>query len=326
MLHKSSYEFLTADDWDGRIREADCIASSCTLCPRQCRVNRLTGNSGFCKAPNSMLISSIFPHYGEEPPVSGTCGSGTVFFSCCTLRCCFCQNYQISHNAEGEPYSPHELAEAMIDLQNKGCHNINLVTATHFLPWVLRALKEAAGRGLTIPIVYNNGGYELPDTLRLLHGIVDIYLPDMKYGTNEEAARYSQADDYVEVNQRAVIEMFRQVGPLRMDANGIAYRGMCIRHLVLPGNRAHSEKILDFLNTHFDPEDISLSLMAQYRPMFNAARYEELSQPLCDNDYSPIKKQFLDAGFCGYVQDIGQLDTNFCIDFSSRKNEALTGK
>jgi len=130
----------------------------------------------------------------------------------------------------------------------------------------------------------------------------------------------------LEVNQRAVTEMFRQVGPLRMDASGIAYRGMCIRHLVLPGNRAHSKKILGFLNTHFDPDDISLSLMAQYRPMFNAACYEELSQPLCDNDYSPIKKQFLDAGFCGYVQDIGQLDTNFCIDFSSRKNEALTGE
>jgi putative pyruvate formate lyase activating enzyme len=319
------YTYLLQKNWADKIAEADNIAASCTLCPRKCRVNRLKSKRGFCGAPGLMIISSIFPHHGEEPPISGINGSGTVFFSCCTLKCSFCQNYQISHLAEGKPYTPTELAAALLDLQNKGCHNINLVTATHFLPWILRALKEAAGLGLTLPIVYNNGGYELPETVKLLSGIVDVYLPDMKYGTNTEAAQFSQANDYVEVNQRAIIEMFRQVGPLRSDNSGIAYKGMCIRHLVLPGGLAHSEKILEFLNAHFDPDDISLSLMAQFRPLYKAAECDALSRPLCDADYTPVKRMFSEAGYNGFVQELEQLDTTFCIDFTSRKNETLTG-
>jgi len=264
-----------------------------------------------------LIIADIFPHHGEEPPLSGTRGSGTVFFSYCTLRCIFCQNYQISHESQGREYSTKELAIALLVLQEQGCHNINLVTATHFLPWILRALKEASACGLNIPLVYNNGGYELPEVIMLLNGIVDIYLPDMKYGANEEAKRYSNAEDYIEINQKAISAMFRQVGPLCMDDRGIAYRGLCIRHLVLPGGHAHSEKILEFITNHFDPNDITFSLMAQYRPLYKAAQFPELNATLCDEDYAPIRRLFINAEINGYYQEITQLDTNFCIDFKS---------
>jgi putative pyruvate formate lyase activating enzyme len=247
MSYAPSYLFLSPPDWDDRIREADRLASSCKLCPRQCGINRLNGEKGFCKAPGHLVISSIFPHYGEEPPISGTKGSGTVFFSYCNLQCLFCQNHQISHEAEGADYSEHELALQMLCLQEQGCHNINLVTAAHFLPWVLRALREATEMGLKAPIVYNSGGYESIEALELLKGIVDIYLPDMKYGNAEEAQRYSHAEDYVEINQKAAKAMFRQVGHLRTDKDGIAFRGLCIRHLVLPSGMANSEKIMAFL-------------------------------------------------------------------------------
>src|SRR5271157_1850067 len=196
MPHKPSFLFLSPHEWDERIREADRIATSCGLCPRRCGVNRMKGEKGFCKAPGELVISSIFPHHGEEPPISGKGGSGTVFFTYCTLKCLFCQNFQLSHLAEGVPYTPSELAEKMLGLQNMGCHNINLVTPTHFLPWILKALKEASRNGLTVPIVYNCGGYELASVMSLLAGIVDIYLPDMKYGSTAEAKRYSSAPDY----------------------------------------------------------------------------------------------------------------------------------
>jgi putative pyruvate formate lyase activating enzyme len=270
MRHVPSYLVLDEPQWKEKIDCADAIAAACALCPRQCGVNRGAGERGFCDAPGHLFISSIFPHHGEEPPFSGSHGSGTVFFSFCTLRCPFCQNYQISHEGEGRQFSEQELAGKMLGLQQQGCHNINLVTATHFLPWFLRSLRIAARGGLEIPILYNCGGYENAEALDVLNGIVDIYLPDMKFGDNADALRYCRAGDYVEVNQRAVRSMFKQVGPLRIDTNGIAYRGMCIRHLVLPNGKAGSGKILDFLLSTFDPSEITISLMAQYRPMYKA--------------------------------------------------------
>jgi len=325
MTRSPSYTFLSETDWDDRIRRADSLASSCTLCPRACGVNRLNGESGFCKAPGNLVISSIFPHHGEEPPISGEKGSGTVFFTYCTLQCIFCQNFQLSHQAEGRSYSPGELALAMLDLQRQGCHNINLVTPTHFLPWLLRALKEAVGMGLCIPLVHNNGGYETPESLELLKDIVDIYLPDMKYGCADQAKRYSHAQDYVEVNQKAIIAMFRQVGPLRSNKNGIAYRGLCIRHLVLPFGGAFSERVVDFLARTFDPHDITVSLMAQYRPLYRAVEIPELSRTLAPEEYLRARRLFEDADITGYYQELPRLDERFCIDFKKRKSEPLTG-
>jgi putative pyruvate formate lyase activating enzyme len=326
IMRSASYTYLSEGDWDERISRIDLIAENCQLCPRRCRVNRLVGEKGFCAAPSEMIISSIFPHHGEEPPISGEKGSGTVFFSYCTLKCCYCQNYQISHEHEGKTYSIEELADKMLHLQELGCHNINLVTATHFLPWILKALRIAAKKGLNLPIVYNCGGYELCSTISLLSGIVDIYLPDMKYGIEKAAAEYSCAPDYVQINRDAIREMFRQTGPLRLDSDGIAWRGLCIRHLVLPGNLESSRSIYEFLRSVFDPEDISISLMAQYKPLYKADQFETLRETLSPESYSFIKELFISAGFGGYYQELEQLDKSFLIDFKSHKDKPLTGQ
>jgi putative pyruvate formate lyase activating enzyme len=270
-------------------------------------------------------VSSIFAHHGEEPPISGARGSGAVFFSYCTLQCCFCQNFQLSHQAQGQDITPKQLAGKFLGLQEQGCHNINLVTPSHFLPWLLMALKEAAAMGLTLPIVHNNGGYECPESLDLLKGIVDIYLPDMKYGRPQEALRYSLARDYVDVNHQAVKAMFRQTGPLLTDENGIARRGMCIRHLVLPSGLAHSEDILAFLLQSFDPQDLTIRLMAQYRPLHKACSFPEIARTLTAQDYEPVRRAFENAGIAGFYQELSELDISFCIDFSKRKSEPLRG-
>ena len=321
----ASYTFLSATDWADRILELERIAARCELCPRRCRVNRLGGERGFCGAPGELVISSVFPHHGEEPPLSGTGGSGTVFFTHCTWKCVFGQNYQISHEQEGRPFSVEELARKLLGLQEKGCHNINLVTGTHFLPWVLRALRAAADAGLVLPVVYNCGGYELEETVDLLKDVVDIWLPDMKYGRNEPARLYSKAPDYVEVSRAAVRRMFRQVGPLRCDDAGIAVRGLCIRHLVLPNGQSASREVLAFLNSTFDPRDIFISLMAQYRPLYGADRHALIGTRVETEEYERIKQAFIQAGFEGFHQEPERLDTAFVIDFKTRKEDPLTG-
>ncbi|NLE02690.1 MAG: hypothetical protein GX640_22725 [Fibrobacter sp.] len=214
----------------------------------------------------------------------------------------------------------------MVALQEQGCHNINLVTATHFLPWIIRALYEGTKMGLTIPVVYNCGGYEVPETIAILGGIVDIFLPDMKYGTNKTAFLYSHADDYVEINRAAVREMFRQVGPLRTDDNGIAYRGLCIRHLVLPNDQSSSYEICSYLKSVFDPQDITISLMAQYKPVYKACDFALINHPVSEEIYESVKESFLSAGFEGFYQEVRDLDNNFLINFKKRKEEPLTGK
>jgi putative pyruvate formate lyase activating enzyme len=323
---EASYVYLTDEEWDQRIARLFALTESCTLCPRICGVNRQKEQHGFCGAPGEMVISSIFPHHGEEPPISGTRGSGTVFFSYCSLQCCFCQNYQISHENEGKTYSSQELADEMLGLQNKGCHNINLVTATHFLPWVISALKAASKKGLTIPIVYNCSGYESENVISALHGIIDIYLPDMKYGNALSAQQFSKAADYVEANQTAIRAMFRQVGSLKIGSEGIAYHGLCIRHLVLPNDSAASYIVLNFLKSAFDPQDIYISLMAQYRPLYKADQFSEISRMVSAYEYESVKKSFLDAGFQGFFQEITEMDKDYIIDFKKRKTEALTGR
>lgn len=326
MGRPASYTFLSETDWSKIIERLDALARSCELCPRRCGVNRMAGETGFCGAPGTMVVSSVFPHHGEEPPISGTGGSGTVFFTYCTLKCVFCQNYQLSHLGEGTPCSAEELAQRMVGLQEQGCHNINLVTATHFLPWVVRAIKMACTNGLSVPVVYNCGGYERHEVMALLAGIVDIYLPDMKYGNDGSAQSYSNAPDYVAVNRAAIREMFRQAGPLRLDDAGIAYRGICIRHLVLPQNRAGTRDVLDFLISSFDPHDLSISLMAQYRPLYEAAQFPEIDRRVSRDEYEPLRRAFIEHGFQGFYQEIERMDRKFVIDFTKRKSERLTGE
>jgi len=322
-VRPSSYTYLTDAEWDDRIARFDAIARSCTLCPRNCHVNRLEGERGFCGAPGELYLSSVFPHFGEEPPVSGTCGSGTVFFSYCTLKCCFCQNYQISHKGEGQRYTPEELARKMVELQTKGCHNINLVTATHFLPWVLRAVRAAALQGLVVPLVYNCGGYEHASIIRLLSGIVDIFLPDMKYGGNNAAEMLSRTANYRAFNRATIREMFRLVGPLKVTDDGIATRGLCIRHLVLPGGLAESFEVLNYLVTHFDPDDIHISLMAQYRPLYRAEEFPEINRMVTAAEFEKVRDAFVNAGFPGFYQERATINDAYVIDFTKRKSEAL---
>jgi len=321
-----SYTYLSDADWAARRAALEGLARRCALCPRGCGVDRTAGERGFCGAPGGLVISSLFPHHGEEPPISGRGGSGTVFFTHCTLKCVFCQNWQLSHAGEGRLYRPEELARKLLQLQARGCHNVNLVTATHFLPWILPALQRAADQGLRLPVVYNCGGYEREEVIDLLAGIVDVWLPDMKYGDDRAAARYSRAPDYVAVNRAAVRRMFRQVGPLRCDAEGIARRGLILRHLVLPGDAAASRAVLSFLAATFDPEDLTVSWMAQYRPLYRAADHPEIARRLEPGEYAASRREFLEAGFSGFLQDVQRLDDAFVIDFTTRKEEALTGE
>ena len=323
-MRKGSYVYLTDEEWKQRIARFDAIARSCTLCPRNCHVDRSAGERGYCDAPDGLFISSIFPHHGEEPPISGSGGSGTVFFSYCTLKCCFCQNWQISHEAEGRFFTPEELAGKMVSLQEKGCHNINLVTATHFLPWLLRALRLAVNMGLTVPLVYNCGGYEHASTIALLAGIVDIYLPDMKYGNDRPAQLFSRTANYRSFNRTSLREMFRQVGPLTIDDDGVARHGLCVRHLVMPNDSAGSRAVLDFLKTVFDPADIFISLMGQYRPLYCAGDFPEINRAVTVQEYECVKDAFVKAGFRGFYQELDAIDGAFVINFKTRKEEALT--
>jgi putative pyruvate formate lyase activating enzyme len=321
----ASYVYLDEPEWRERLALAETLARPCRLCPRQCGIDRMHGAHGFCGASDRMVISSIFPHHGEEPFISGTGGSGTVFFSYCTLKCFYCQNYQISHEAGGGPYDPESLADALLDLQSQGCHNVNLVTASHFLPRVLETIRIAAGKGLTIPLVYNCGGYESPETLAALKGVIDIYLPDMKYAVDALAIRYSRAPDYVTMNRRAIRDMFRQTGPLKCDSDGIARRGLCIRHLVLPNAVENSLAVCRFLAETFDPADLTISLMAQYRPLYRAAEFGEINRVLHPDEYETALTAFVDAGFTVLPQEFDRLDGSFCIDFTTKDASPLTG-
>lgn len=236
-----------------------------------------------------MVVASFGPHFGEEPELVGSCGSGTIFFAGCSLGCLYCQNYDISHLRRGETVKPLELAEIMLHLQKRGCHNINLVTPTHFTPQIAQALAIAAREGLRIPLVYNCGGYESLETLRYLEGVVDIYMPDFKYGGEEEARKYSQAPDYPEVAWKALKEMQRQVGVLQIDERGLATRGLLVRHLVLPHNLAQSRKILKLIAEEISP-DTYVNIMDQYRPQYQAGQFTELNRRITSEEYLAVLK------------------------------------
>ena len=260
------------------------LLKECRICPNECNVNRPEGEPGDCHSTNEVVISSVGPHFGEEPPLVGFRGSGTIFFTSCNLSCLFCQNYDISQLRRGRQVTIEELSTAMINLQNIGCHNINLVTPTHFTPQIIRALTSAIEKGLEIPIVYNCGGYESVETLKLLKDIIDIYMPDIKYSINENAFKYSGIKNYWEIVKTAVKEMHNQVGDLHIDKKGIAKRGLLIRHLVLPNNLAGSKQILDFIANEVS-RDSYVNVMDQYRPAYNAYQYEELNRHLNTDEF-----------------------------------------
>lgn len=256
----------------------------CNICPHDCGVNRIKGETGFCRAGKDMLIASYSPHFGEERPLVGSNGSGTIFFSYCNLKCVFCQNYDIIGGLYGDKASPEKTARMMLDLQEQGCHNINLVTPTQFVPQILDCLKLAAGMGLRLPLVYNCGGYESLETLALLEGIVDIYMPDIKYADEITAKKYSGIRNYPEVVKKAVKEMHRQVGDLKTGDRGIATRGLLVRHLVMPHGLAGTEEVMKFISREVSPGTF-VNIMPQYYPVHKAFFYPDLSESLPREDY-----------------------------------------
>jgi putative pyruvate formate lyase activating enzyme len=277
-------------------REMWDILRSCRLCPRQCKVDRLKGETGFCSSGVRLKVASSGPHFGEEKPLVGRGGSGTVFFSNCNLLCCFCQNWQINHRGDGRHIDHEQLARMMLDLQDLGCHNINLVTPTHVVPHIIKALRIAIPMGLRLPLVYNSGGYDSLDVVQMLEGIVDIYLPDFKYQDGSLAARYSSnASDYPEVAAAVIKEMHRQVGILKTDARGVAERGLIIRHLVMPQNIAGTDRFARWVAGELSPETY-VNIMAQYRPEHRALDYPELSRRISNDEYRQAVLWALEAG------------------------------
>jgi putative pyruvate formate lyase activating enzyme len=268
-----------------RVKKLYSIYESCHLCPRDCRVDRTKGEMGKCRATSKVKVSDAFPHFGEEPPLVGKKGSGTIFFSNCGLRCVFCQNYKISLEGEGVEISDERLADLMMKLQKVGSHNINLVTPTHYLPNIVNALQMAIKNGLQIPLVYNTSGYETLATLQLLDGIIDIYLPDCKYMDPEQAAKYSsEAYSYPYYAQIALKEMHRQVGVLQVNQKGVAVKGLMIRHLIMPNRIAGTEKFLKFIAENF-PKNTYINLMSQYRPEYKAFDYPQIARRLKRSEY-----------------------------------------
>ncbi len=268
---------------------------SCDLCPRNCGVNRIRGEIGSCGVGDLAWVSSYGPHHGEEAPLRGRYGSGTIFFSGCNLSCVYCQNAEISQKLSGRQVTPRELGSYMLELQARGCHNINLVSPTHVAAQIAQAIALAAADGLSLPIVYNTGGYDALDTLRGLEGMVDIYMPDMKYSQAEIGETYSGVPDYPRINQEAVLEMHRQVGDLVLDSSGIARRGLLIRHLVLPGGLGGSSAIVAFIADKLS-KDTYLNIMDQYRPAYQARRYPVLERPITRQEYQAVIKEAQDRG------------------------------
>lgn len=267
-----------------KIDQALSLLESCRVCPRLCGVNRLENKTGVCRSGRKARISSYGPHYGEESVLVGRHGSGTIFFSNCNLACVFCQNYDISHGGEGREVSPGELAKIMLGLQNKGCHNINLVSPTHYVPQILEALEAAVEGGLNIPLVYNSGGYDPVELLQVMDGVVDIYMPDIKFGEDAAGEKYLGVRDYFTVACRAVKEMHRQAGDLEVDSRDIAHRGLLVRHLVLPANLARTDAVLRFLAEEIS-KNTHINIMDQYYPAHRAFRYEKLSRRITPGEY-----------------------------------------
>lgn len=289
-----------------RVRQGYRRLQSCDLCPHRCGVNRIRREEGKCRSGLFPRIASANLHRGEEPPISGTRGSGTIFFSGCTLSCVFCQNFPISQQGSGESITTAGLAERMLNLQRRGAHNINLVTPGHWLPQILAALWLAIPRGFDLPVVWNSSGYEPVDALQLLDGVVSVYLPDMKYSDDAQAVQLSGAPGYREINRKAVLEMLRQVGQLQLDDDGIARSGLIIRHLVLPEGRGGSADTLRWMAENLGPET-HIALMSQYFPAHSAAVMAGIDRGLTAQEYDAAVEALETAGLDnGWIQDLSQ--------------------
>ncbi|MDR3047790.1 MAG: radical SAM protein [Bacteroidales bacterium] len=291
-------------NFEANIEKLYSMMDKCAICPRQCGVNRNAGQKGLCRTADKIFIASNNIHIGEEPPISAKDGSGAIFFSNCTLQCVFCQNYPISQLGNGKEVSLDSLVEIMLSLQSRGAHNINFVTPTHYSAQIAKAVYIARKEGLIIPILYNCSGYENVETLKLLEGTIDIYLPDIKYSNNEIAFKYSGIKNYVEANQTALKEMKRQVGDLVVDGNGVAKKGMIVRHLVLPDNIENTKKVLDFIAKELS-ENTFVSLMSQYHTAYKSNDFKELSHSLTESEYEEAINYLKLANLeNGWVQDL----------------------
>ncbi len=292
--------------------------NECALCPRMCRADRRNGENGFCGQPWDMRVSRVSLHHFEEPPISGTRGSGTIFFFGCTLRCEFCQNKAIIHShGEAKTYSPRELADAMFSLRDMGAHNINLVTPTHFASQIAKAI-EIAKPSLGIPIVYNTSGYEREETLKLLDGLIDVYLPDFKYVSSELSSKYSAAPNYAKLAVKALAEMYRQRGDAVTDDDGIMRSGVIVRHLVLPSARKDSMAALRLIADTVPVSGILLSLMSQYTPEFAMdSPHKELHRRLTSFEYNSVADLAIELGFKGYLQGLSSASSSYTPDFNT---------
>jgi putative pyruvate formate lyase activating enzyme len=276
---------VSGAELERRIEKLYEILENCTLCPRNCKVNRFVSKNGACRTGIKPIVSSFGPHFGEESFLVGNNGSGTIFFSNCNLNCVFCQNWEISQMGVGEEIDVEELSKIMLKLQKMGCENINLVSPTHQVPMIVDAVSRAWQKGLKLPIVYNCGGYESIETLKFLEGIVDIYMPDFKYGDDEKALKYSKVPNYTSVVKRALEEMYRQVGPLNIES-GVATRGVFVRHLIMPNDASSSEKVLQLIASV--SLDIPVNIMTQYYPAFKAHQYAELNRRITREEFIKV--------------------------------------
>ena len=302
-LKHPSYLNIPIKEIDKRIQRAYHLFSPCQICPHHCLAKRNTGETGFCRSTDDIYISSYNAHFGEEPPLSGRFGSGTIFFTHCNLRCIYCQNYPISQMGNGYKITDMELAKIMLALQERKCHNVNLVTPTHLAYQILRSIKIAKEQGLHIPIVYNTSGYESVETLKLFDGIIDIYLPDARYSDNRIAVKYSSATNYFEVMKSALKEMHRQVGDLAVDKNGIAVSGLIVRHLILPGGLSGTKKIMNFISEKISRKT-HISLMSQYFPAYKAKDDPVFSRKISQAEYKEAVLDFKNAGLVnGWFQE-----------------------
>ena len=293
----------------------------CTICPHQCKVNRMYGEKGFCKAGKNVKIALSSLHYYEEPCISGKNGSGTIFFSHCNLKCKFCQNYEISWEEKGKEITIEELADIFLSLQSKGAHNINLVTPTIYAYHIIEALKIAKSKGLTIPIIYNSSGYESIDTLKVLEGYIDVYLPDLKYADDTLAFCYSGIKNYFQYATKAIQEMYRQVGDPSLDKDGMITKGLMVRHLVLPNEIQNSKNVLQWLTQNL-PSEVYINVMAQYFPCFQAKNIPKLNRKLTKHEYKEIENYVFQLDIKnGYIQDLGENEEEYVPNFSQNERK-----
>jgi len=293
--YPSYLELYRSNELSARAERAHALLSPCRVCPRGCKVDRLADEKGECQVGRYALVSSHGPHFGEEPVLRGRRGSGTVFFAGCNLHCVYCQNYDISQLAHGRPVHPAVLAQVFLQVQELGCHNLNLVTPTHVVPQILEALVLAVEQGFRLPLVYNTSSYDSLIALELLDGVVDIYMPDLKYADDGNGLKYSDVRSYSRVAGRAIKEMHRQVGDLVTDSGGVARRGLLIRHLVLPGGLAGTERVMRFIAQELSP-DSYVNLMGQYRPEYRAFQHPELARPPSHEELTEALELALEAG------------------------------